>query len=350
MLNISRIHVESLYSATSPDDLIDSIKQAIRLEFSTIPPYLTAMLSIKPGSNREIWTTIHDVVIDEMLHMTIAYNILNAIGYNGPKFLASPDFLPEYPGPLPMSIGDGLIVGLEPFSTDLVRKVFMEIEEPESPIVIPHARADADEDSTIGEFYQQLSDTLIRLGDGIFNGDPARQVIPESWFGERAFAICNVSDAVRAIELIVEEGEGTPDSPLDPDGEFAHYYRFEEIWRLKRIKKDPGVPEGYSFSGPDIPFDPAAVWNITPNQKLSDIDRDTLAGRRASQFAFVFTKLMHALDKSFSGEPEYFDVAMGLMFELKLAGQLLVTLSAVKNGAPTGLNAGPTFQLIQLPQ
>ena len=348
MLRIARHNVEGLAAAQSAADLHALVADAIRLEFSTIPPYLTAMLSLHPGANREIWRTIHDVVIDEMLHMTIACNILNALG--GSPALLAPGFLPDYPSRLPMSIGDGLIVGLEKFSPDLMKHVFMEIEEPEKPIAIPAVAAFSLTDiATIGEFYRALSDALTRLGDAVFIGDPARQVVPTAWFGARAFPILNTADAVRAIEIVVEEGEGTPDTPLDPDGEFAHYYRFEEIWRLRRIAKDDSVPVGYSFSGPAVPFDPAAVWPLTPNQKLQDLDRDSLAGRRASQFAFVFTKLLHALERTFNGAPEAFDAAMGLMFELKLVGQMLVALAAVRNGTPTGLKAGPTFQIVHIP-
>ncbi len=349
MLRIAKSHVESLNAAASAADLHDLVKQAIRLEFSTIPPYLTAMLSLKPGANREIWSSIHGVVIDEMLHMTIACNILNAIGHVAPPPLTDPGFLTAYPGPLPMAIGDELVVGLEPFSTDLMKRTFMEIEAPEKRVPIPGVAAAAIDVSTIGEFYKALGLALQRLGNGAFTGDPARQVVPTSWFGERAFPIRNVEDALRAIDLIVREGEGTPDTPLDPDGDFAHFYRFEELWRLKRIARDPDAPKGYSFSGPAIPFDPASVWNITANQKLADIDRDSLAGRRASQFAFVFTKLLRALEGTFGGAPKRFDAAMGLMFELKLAGQMLVTLPAVKGETPTGLNAGPTFELVHFP-
>ena len=135
MLRIARHNVEGLAAAQSAADLHALVADAIRLEFSTIPPYLTAMLSLHPGANREIWRTIHDVVIDEMLHMTIACNILNALG--GSPALLAPGFLPDYPSRLPMSIGDGLIVGLEKFSPDLMKHVFMEIEEPEKPIAIP---------------------------------------------------------------------------------------------------------------------------------------------------------------------------------------------------------------------
>lgn len=347
MLRVSASYLERVAAAESAGDLHALVADAIKLEFSTIPPYLTALLSLHPGRNGGIRETIHGVVVDEMLHMTIGCNILNALG--GRPRIGEPDFLPAYPGPLPMSIGDGLVVGLEPFSTDLARRVFMEIEEPETPIPIP-VLARAAELQTIGAFYAMLAEKLESLGDAAFTGDPTRQVVPAAWFGQRAFPIRGVADALRAVRLVVEEGEGTAASPLDPDGEMAHYYRFEEIWRLRRVARDDSVAAGYSFSGPVVPFDADAVWPITPNQKLAELDGDSQAGRRASQFTFVFTKLMRALGQTFDGAPDMFDSAMGLMFELKLAGQKLVELPAVLNGAPTGLNAGPVFEYSQVPR
>ena len=71
-----------------------------------------------------------------MLHMTIAANVLNAIG--GKPVINKPHFIPHYPGPLPLNIGD-LIVPLAPISKTLVKKIFMEIEEPEDPIDFPDA-------------------------------------------------------------------------------------------------------------------------------------------------------------------------------------------------------------------
>lgn len=350
MLQIERAFVERIAGAKSGADLHEMVHNAIRLEFSTIPPYLTALLSLKPGKNREIWSIIHEVVVEEMLHMTIGCNILNAIG--GRPALAAPDFLPTYPGPLPMGIG-GLNVPLQKFSLDLVRTIFMEIEEPEKPLDIPLVgglAAPAPEFATIGLFYAALKTKLGELGDGIFTGDPARQVVPVAWFGEdRAFAITNGATAMRAIDLIVEEGEGTPERPFDPDGGLAHYYKFWEIAELRRIKPDTSAPDGFSFSGTAIPFDANEVWDLTPNQALNGLDPDSLAGRRASQFSFVFTKLMHALEATFDGNPQAFDQAMGLMFELKLAGQMLVQLPAVTSSAPTGRNAGPVFAYSLVP-
>lgn len=350
MLKIDRAYIEAVAGARSGPELHAMVQNAIRLEFATIPPYLTAMLSLHPGRNREIWTLIHEVVVEEMLHMTIGCNILNAIG--GRPRIAAPDFLPVYPGPLPMGIG-GLVVPLEKFSTDLMRNVFMEIEEPEwPPIEIPYLEglAMAPTYGTIGAFYAALQEKIADLGDDIFVGDPARQVTPTVWFGDRAYPIATAEAAIGAIDLIVKDGEGAPDTPLDPDGEFAHYYKFSEIAELRRIRVDARAPRGFSFSGSPIPFAADGVWDLTPNQKLADLDADSLAGRRASQFSFVFTKLMQALDATFDGAPERFDAAMGLMFELKLAGQMLVQLPAVKGGRLTGRQAGPVFEYSLVPR
>src|SRR5205823_10442304 len=99
------------------------------LEHSTIPPYLYALYSIKRGFNTAAASIIRSVVIEEMLHLTIAANTLIAIG--GSPQLNTRGFIPLYPGHLPMDIHEGLLVGLEPLSRNLLGGVFMVIEEPE---------------------------------------------------------------------------------------------------------------------------------------------------------------------------------------------------------------------------
>ena len=69
-----------------------------------------------------------------MLHMTIAANLLVAIG--GSPEINNSRFIPHYPGPLPMGIGRGLIVPIEKLSRRLVNTVFMSIEKPEHPIPV----------------------------------------------------------------------------------------------------------------------------------------------------------------------------------------------------------------------
>ena len=77
------------------DELKAHLQKAIEVEHSTIPPYLCALYSIKDGHNQEAAQIIKSVVLEEMLHMILAANVLNAIG--GEPILTHPKFVPKYP-------------------------------------------------------------------------------------------------------------------------------------------------------------------------------------------------------------------------------------------------------------
>ena len=70
----------ALASITSMESLREHLQWAIELEHATIPAYLCALYSIKSGSNLEAVELISSVVIEEMLHLTLAANLLNAVG------------------------------------------------------------------------------------------------------------------------------------------------------------------------------------------------------------------------------------------------------------------------------
>ena len=53
---------------------------ALQLEHATIPPYLTALYSLHPGTNSDAAHVIRVVAVEEMLHLTLAANLLNAVG------------------------------------------------------------------------------------------------------------------------------------------------------------------------------------------------------------------------------------------------------------------------------
>src|SRR4028119_1609409 len=65
---------------TGIEDARESLQKAIGVEFGTLPPYLYALFSIPPGRNVEAATRIHSIVLEEMIHMCLACNMLNAIG------------------------------------------------------------------------------------------------------------------------------------------------------------------------------------------------------------------------------------------------------------------------------
>ena len=96
---------------TNLPSLKAALQNALRLEFFTIPPYLTSLYTLSGSSVGAQYarTIIRNVVRDEMLHINLACNILNAIG-------GAPDIkgaIPSYPSPLPMALAGGLEVHLK---------------------------------------------------------------------------------------------------------------------------------------------------------------------------------------------------------------------------------------------
>jgi ferritin-like protein len=316
--------------------LREVLQTALELEHATIPPYLAAAFSLA-GANATIRSLVLDVAREEMLHMTLVCNVLNAIG--GQPRLKGADFLPRYPTHLPGAVQDQLIVPIESFSLRLLETVLMQIEQPEDPKDFPVAAA-VGGPRTIGQFYAQIK-AVLQTNKSAFTGDPDRQVLV-TIDDDDSFAVTDVESAVRAIDLIVGQGEGTPTSPLEgPNGEPAHYYRFAEILKGRELKEDPSVPEGFSYSGEPIPFDPKGVLAIKPNVKLADLPIDSQAHQLAEQFNRDYGTMLTELHRTFNGEPDRLDLATNLMrYNLKTTARQLMQIEI----AP-GVHAAPTFEV-----
>ncbi|MGB5976434.1 MAG: ferritin-like protein, partial [Cyclobacteriaceae bacterium] len=177
MLKINPQIIRGVQQASELADLHQYMQLAIELEHATIPPYLTAMFSIKHGKMKEAREVIHSIVIEEMMHMTISANILNALG--GSPSINTKDFVPAYPGKLPMNIGSGLTVGLQKYSKKALEETFMIIEEPEHPHHYPEKNmleAEIEDFATIGQFYEAMSKKIMELPGDDLPGDPDKQV------------------------------------------------------------------------------------------------------------------------------------------------------------------------------
>ena len=318
------------------DDLRVALANAIKLEFSTIPPYLTALYTIKQGTNNEIASLIRDIVIQEMYHLSLVCNILNAVA-------GAPDFPSSV---LPMGIDSEpakpFIVPLKKLSKDTVKNVFMVIEEPENPIIFPEkkaiAAAIAPEYHTIGEFYEAVSQLISDLGYSIFTGDPAKQVT--GYVGvDELFAVTDVATAQEAIHIIVVQGEGTATSPVGGPEGVAHYYRFEEIYRGQTLSVDSSVPEGYSWGQPPIALDPNGVWPMIDNPPEVPLPANSLLARLSQQCDETFSALVNSLQSTFNRNPLDHNAAIGLMYSLRLQAQNLMSMP-VPGGSG---NAGPRF-------
>jgi ferritin-like protein len=326
-----RLQQQLLADVETPSGLQQALQHAIELEHATLPTYLYALWSLDGDKNPEISSLIQPIVIQEMSHMGLAANILNAIG--GHPAIDDPAFVPSYPGPLPGGVEGGLIVPLAPFSIDLVGDVFMVIEEPEHPLTVAAAGL------TIGQFYAEISDQIQQQGSSIFTGNPDLQVTNAF---PRVTAVTDVASAVAAIETIVEQGEGTTQSPDEPSGELAHYYRFGEIFHGKTLIENPSPPPAFAYEGDPIPFDPTGVVTVVTNPKSSQYPAGSAAQQANDAFNATYTSLLRNLDSAFNGTPDDLNAAVGDMFTLQSQAAAVM---AIELG--DGTNAGPTFEFQQ---
>ena len=113
----------------SVDNLRKDLQTALQIEYSTIPIYHTALATIKQSYNLEIHAIIKNILIQEMMHLSLVANILNAVG--GEPSLYSNDFFTRYPSRLPGGLHPDLVVPMEKLSLSLIRNIFMKIEQPE---------------------------------------------------------------------------------------------------------------------------------------------------------------------------------------------------------------------------
>lgn len=317
----------------SVERLRRALQLAIELEHATIPVYLCALYSLKPGHNRVVGEIIRSVVVEEMLHMALVCNLLNAIG--GSPQIDQPHFIPRYPGPLPGGLRPDLTVSLKKCSLEQIHNVFMSIEKPEETIhtANPHTL-------TIGWFYQQIAAAFKNLSaqGNLFTGNPTRQL--HTWpVPGKLIPVADLRAALRAIHEIVDQGEGTARfKPESRDGELAHYYRFAEIVQGHKLVI---TDKGFSFTGTAIHFDPDGVWPMIDNPDTQTLPAGSQARVLSAGFNQSYANLLRVLHAVVNGQPERLDAVTGMMFALSLqAQQLMQTPIAPDNPA----TAGPSFQ------
>ena len=333
---------------------------AMQIEHATIPPYLMAMYSIHPGTNSDAVHILRVVVVEEMLHLTLAANLLNAV--NGKPDLTTPDFVPEYPAGLPNGEED-FVVDLQPFSWDAVQN-FLEIERREPPpsseprmirrrpirhsFVARPLQPDPDlHYCTIGDFYEE-----IRLGieylyaqnpSGLFTGNPDKQIGPEYYYsgGGRLLEVTNIGTAREAIRIIVEQGEGFGGGIFNEENELAHFYRFEQL-QLGRYY-EPGNTPGQA-SGPPLEVDWNAVYPVAKNPKLKHYQNDPELFAAAGAFNADYARFLALLTRAYNGERQLLTLeAVPAMFKFRDRMNQLIRNPIP--GSEYTKNAGPTFEM-----
>ena len=333
---------------TAPIETVESLRDhlqwAIELEHATLPSYLCALYSLDPERNRDAFEVVAGVFVEEMLHLALAANVLNAIG--GRPRLHREHLLPGYPRCLPH--GDrSLELSLLPFGPEAL-ELFLRLEKP----ALPEALPESEEYETIGQFYDAveagLRDLSAELGEhALFCGDPARQVT--TTFRQTSghlFTVQDLPSALKALDEIVEQGEGTSRGEVwdgDQDvfhperDEVAHYYRFQEL-RLGRRYRRGDTPRS-GPTGEPVAVDLTAVRPMRHNPRLADHPEGHPIRRAQEEFNRSYCGLLNLLEEALDGAPEMLDPAIGAMYQLKGQAQALMELP---DG--DGTTAGPTFE------
>ena len=319
------------------DDLRAHLQTAIEIEWSTIPPYLCALWSLGEEHNREAATCLRDVVMEEMLHLTLAANVLNAL--RGEPQLDSP---PSYPTTLPHSDGS-FSVSLLPFCPEAL-ETFLRIELP----AVRDAPAQPDRYHTIAQFYEAIQEAIERLGTRrIWSRELDRQVRPNSQYyngGGDAIVVEDRESALKAIELIVDEGEGFKGTQFDGDDkilgeeqELAHYFRFEELARGRRFT--PYDRPSTGPTGDPVLVDWTAVAPMRPNPRPADYPPGSELRAMTDECDATYARLLAALQAAFDGEPARLEEAVREMWALEYQAVALMRVPCGEDGR----TAGPAF-------
>jgi hypothetical protein len=342
---------------TTVDQLKFYLHTAMKLEHATIPPYLLALYSIHPGANPDAAHILRVVVVEEMLHLTLAANLLNAVG--GEPNLTVEDFVPTYPTKLPDGETD-FEVDLQGFSKAAI-ETFLLIERPaeaptqEARIVRRASTAKSFVSATledphlhyysIGEFYAAIGRGFDYLSkqlthEQLFSGKLDKQATSEYYYsgGGELFAVTDVDTAKAAVELISGQGEGLGGGIYDKEGELAHYYRFLQL--LNGQYYQPG-DTATKPSGPALSVNWKAAYPVLKNPSVSHYGDGELHAA-AVAFNQAYADFLALLTTAFNGQPQLLLEAVPQMFRLR---EKITQL--IHNPVPDmpGVHAAPTFEV-----
>ena len=275
---------DSQQKLTSREDLVTALQFASVLEHTLCCAYLYTGFSMRRSladfpppkdeaekklfqaaldQSRPWQTQIYFIARQEMEHLAIATNLLAALG-EPPYFIR-----PQFPVPRELTLMDAPFC-LDRFSEIAIR-TFIWFERPHSLTssfpadYLDRCKSDgAEVDAalkagsqpslrqlhdaverfdihSVEELYDQIQmafqDTSIPSAE-LFVGDTERQVGDIFGYKVDMKTITNRVEAVQAIDLIIEQGEGTGLDPLDSN---SHFQRFTEILREYESFQDKGI-------------------------------------------------------------------------------------------------------------
>ena len=281
-----------------------------------MPLYTAAMYSLEV-QNYPCYNAIRSVLMEEMLHMAAAANILAALG-GSPRIR---DLQPGYPGlGLPGQVAPDLVAVLAPLSRRQLSN-FMRIEAP--PTLLTRRQQEAAY-PTVGSFYQAIRDAVMAhsgaVRRAVAEGGPANQVggnLGYRSIGTRPGAD-PVDEILDALAMIVDQGEGedtgAPTAGAESGDELSHYARFAEQFhgRGLQIPTDGGAltpdTEASWFQGPPVAWPVVINTMAVPSDGYAavlarDLDAAVVT-QELTGFDAAYTAMLVALDDAWNGPPE----------------------------------------------
>src|SRR5919106_530611 len=361
-----RAEPEAPFVIEHREALIYMLCQAAELEHGIMCQYLFAAFSLKQRTDKGLtpeeleavtrWRhTIGHVATEEMLHLALVQNVLSAIG--AAPHLTRPNLpAPAYHYPAAVSLT------LVPFGERALQH-FMFLERPEgmelegakgidAPVheavpliaegdIVPQLQDFA----TVGHLYRSIEQGLVHLADkfgerNLFVGPPRAQATSTDFRWPELVAVTDPASAQRALDTIVEQGEGARGH-----WEAAHFGQFVEILEEYRrmIAANPA-------------FDPVRPVMFAKVRRGEHDDSIPLIGDRVTSqctdlFNVGYEILLQILERYFAHTEEndgqlatLAHAAVTLMGGvLRPLGELITTLPI--GPEHPGRNAGPSFEL-----
>jgi hypothetical protein len=351
----------------SREQLLHLLAEAAEIEHTLMCSYLYAVFSLKrageegvsatQGEALERWRkTILNVAVEEMGHLVLVANLTVAVG--GRPHFGRPNF-PVAPGYFP----SGVAVRLTGFGAETLEH-FIFLERPtgvagqdsdefeQEDYRREQARRglmpSAQDYATIGHLYEAIRSNLVALerrigSDALFLGSAADQLGSDAIDLEGVAPITDLAGATAAIDIIVEQGEGSP-----ADRDESHYRSFlairDEVDELTR--SDPGFV-------PAWPVADSPVLRQPPEPEGKVFIDDPQAAALLDFTCATYGLLLRCLVQCFgrpaadgkAGQKALVSAAIDLMHVLGEAATALARLPA--SAAAGGINAGMTFTMLR---
>lgn len=352
----------------SREELVYLLAEASEIEHGLLCEYLYAQFSLKRSTEEGVsaeelvkiqsWEqTLIDIAKQEMLHLSLATNLLTAIGA-GPHF-DRPNF-PIMSRWYPPDVQ----IALVPFSERALRH-FMYLERPEGmtledaegfshagrfePLRVddPQLTPGPEEWHTVGHLYRGIEAGLAHLVNrygesAVFIGPPAAQATTDIFEWKELIAVTDLASASAAIEVIIEQGEGARGDWVN-----SHFGRFvgvlEEFLEVRRANP--------SFE-PARPVMPVFVHEPPDVEDPTYID-DPLTGRVGDLFNAVYEVILQLQSRYFVHHGETREELDTLARTVKhLMNWVMRNLGPVMTALPvggrfSGQTAGPAFEIIR---